>query len=109
MAEPTPLAPPPESQPPAVPAIEATLLRNVLAADRTELANERTLLAYVRTALAFAITGGSVLHLLTGPLSTIGGVLLLLAGFTTFAIGAWRYRRVHARLAASRALREDAR
>jgi putative membrane protein len=100
-------APSPDELPSATP--DATWLRDSLATDRTELANERTLLAYVRTALAFAITGGTVLHLLTGPLTTAGGVLLLLAGAATAVIGVWRYGRMHARLAASRTPRERAR
>ena len=91
------------------PAPDALILRDYLAADRTELANERTLLAYVRTALAFAITGGSVLHLLTGPRTTAGGVLLLLAAAATAVVGVWRYRRMRVRLAAARTPRERAR
>ncbi|MBM4415525.1 MAG: DUF202 domain-containing protein [Chloroflexi bacterium] len=80
----------------------ALILRDYLTADRTALANERTLLVYARTALALAITRGSVLRLPTGPPSTTGGVLLLLAGATTFVVGAERYRRARARLAALR-------
>lgn len=70
---------------------EEMILRDYLAADRTSLANERTLLSYIRTALAFAIGGASAIHFLSGITADSFGIILILVGLLTFAVGSWRY------------------
>jgi putative membrane protein len=74
-------------------------LTDELAIERTRLANERTLLAYVRTGLAIAASGFGVAQFIPGAAAPASGILLMLAGSATLAIGVWRYAK------ATRALR----
>ena len=83
------------------------ILRDHLARDRTALANERTLLAYVRTAIALLAAGGTLLKFFWDSLLIRAlGVLLIVAGAATAALGAWRFHAVSRHL---RQLTESAR
>jgi putative membrane protein len=79
-----------------------TLLRDVLAVDRTVLANERTLLAYGRTLLALLAAAATVIHFVTSWWGTPLGVLLFALGFGLFGLGVWRYRSVNRHLRRAR-------
>lgn len=68
------------------------ILRDFLAADRTMLANERTFLSYTRTALAFVIGGASLIHFLSGAITDVGGVTMIVLGAISFVVGVYRYR-----------------
>ena len=67
------------------------VLRDYLAAERTVLSNERTFLAYLRTALAFAGGGVSLIFFLASMIADVTGILLIISGVATLAIGVWRY------------------
>jgi putative membrane protein len=79
-----------------------TLLRDVLALDRTVLANERTLLAYGRTLLALLAAAATVIHFVPSWWGPPVGVLLLTLGVAVFGFGVWRYRRVSRHLTMAR-------
>ena len=70
---------------------EELILRDYLAADRTELANERTLLAYVRTSVALAAAGGSLIHFLDSLAADIVGGLFLAPAAGILIIGLQRF------------------
>jgi putative membrane protein len=77
---------------------EDTLLRDVLAIDRTILANERTLLAYFRTMLALLAGGVTIMHFLEDWWVNPLGWVLVAVGPALFAIGLRRYFRVNRHL-----------
>lgn len=79
---------------------ESSVLRDVLAADRTRLANERTFLAYVRTAIGFVAAGGGLLYFFDVRAFEISGGLLIAAAALTLVVGVVRYRGVARDLAA---------
>ncbi|GEE01729.1 hypothetical protein nbrc107696_21750 [Gordonia spumicola] len=70
---------------------------------RFTLAAERTLLAWLRTALGLLAAGVAVLHVVgqfsSPALQTTLGVVLVLLGGLTAALGAWRWQRVTRALA----------
>ena len=72
--------------------MEQTLLRDLLAIDRTVLANERTLLAYGRTFLALSAAGATVIHFVTEWWALPAGAGLIASGLALFGFGVWRYR-----------------
>lgn len=71
-----------------------TLLRDMLAIDRTKMANERTLLAYVRTALAVAVVGATLIQFFDNVTATIAGVGFIVAAVVMLVIGVRRFRSV---------------
>ncbi|MCE5216412.1 DUF202 domain-containing protein [bacterium] len=78
---------------------DSLILRDYLAADRTQLANERTFLAYLRTALGVAVTGVSLVKFGgSAAWETLGWALVPVA-FVTALIGVVRFRAMAARLA----------
>jgi putative membrane protein len=81
---------------------ESTLLRDLLAIDRTVLANERTLLAYGRTLLALFAAGATVLHFVTEWWAGPVGLGCIALGLYLFAFGVHRYRAVRQHLAKAR-------
>jgi putative membrane protein len=81
---------------------ESTLLRDLLAIDRTILANERTLLAYGRTLLALFAAGATVIHFGTEWWATPLGVGLIAVGLLLFGFGVYRYRLVNRHLGRAR-------
>ena len=81
---------------------EPTLLRDVLAIDRTVLANERTLLAYGRTLLALFAAGVGVLHFVTEWWAVPTSACLIGLGAVLFGFGLWRYRVVNLHLRRAR-------
>jgi putative membrane protein len=70
------------------------ILRDVLAADRTQLANERTLLSYLRTALTLFIAGVSFIRFFDSLLIEIIGWLFIPLGTWVSWIGTVRFRRM---------------
>ncbi len=72
---------------------ERMILRDYLAADRTQLANERTLLAYYRTALTLFIAGATFVQFFGNLLMVVVGWIFIPLGFLVFIIGVVRYRR----------------
>jgi putative membrane protein len=78
---------------------ESLILRDHLALDRTMLANERTFLAYVRTALGLLVTGASFVKFGGSLALTVVGWAFVPAALFVAAIGLWRYRAMHCRLA----------
>lgn len=84
------------------PSNSETLLRDVLAIDRTALANERTLLAYGRTFFALLAVAGTVVHFVTSWWGLVVGLLLGMSGVTIFVVGIWRYRTIRTHLSAAR-------
>ena len=72
---------------------EKMILRDHLAADRTQLANERTLLAYYRTALTLFIAGATFVQFFGNLLMAIVGWIFIPLGFLVFIVGVVRYRR----------------
>jgi putative membrane protein len=81
---------------------DPTLLRDVLAIDRTVLANERTLLAYGRSLLALIAGGATVMHFVEEWWAVPAGAALIGLGILLFAYGLWRYRVVGRHLARAR-------
>lgn len=77
---------------------EELILRDWLAAERTELANERTLLAYLRTALAFFATGLGLIKLFETTIAAVIGITFLACAGFLFVVGIWRWRKVRASL-----------
>jgi len=74
------------------------ILRDHLAAGRTDLANERTLLAYVRTALALFAAGVTLVHFFESVWLDIVGWTFVPIGVGTFIIGAIRYKTMRDRI-----------
>lgn len=70
------------------------ILRDRLAADRTQLANERTLLAYARTAMGLLAGGVAVLHFVEGGWTVPVGWTLMALALPVFLVGTWRFLRV---------------
>ncbi len=70
------------------------ILRDVLAADRTQLANERTLLSYLRTALTLFIAGVSFIRFFDNLIVEIIGWLFVPLGFWVSWVGAVRFRKM---------------
>ena len=71
-----------------------SLLRDVMATERTALANKRTFMAAIRTALALAATGAAFIKFLHDELLEILGWLLIAAGLVMLVIGSINYFRV---------------
>ena len=72
---------------------EKMILRDHLAADRTQLANERTLLAYYRTALTLFIAGATFVQFFGNLLMAVIGWIFIPLGFLVFIVGVVRYHR----------------
>ena len=72
---------------------EKMILRDHLAADRTQLANERTLLAYYRTALTLFIAGATFVKFFGSLLMVVIGWIFIPLGILVFIVGVIRYRR----------------
>ncbi len=70
------------------------ILRDVLAADRTQLANERTLLSYLRTALTLFIAGVSFIRFFDSLIMVIIGWLFIPLGVWVAWIGTARFRKM---------------
>lgn len=70
------------------------ILRDVLAAERTQLANERTLLSYLRTALTLFIAGVSFIRFFDSLIIELIGWLFVPLGVWVSWIGAARFRGI---------------
>lgn len=70
------------------------ILRDKLAADRTNLSNERTLLAYIRTSVGLLVSGIALLRLFDNQYIHILGYALVLFAILTVCLGFRRYFRV---------------
>ena len=77
---------------------EGLILRDYLAAGRTDLANERTFLAYVRTALALFAAGVTLVHFFDSAWLTFVGWAFVPIGLTTLVIGTIRCKRMRDRI-----------
>jgi uncharacterized membrane protein YidH (DUF202 family) len=68
--------------------------------ERTNLANQRTLRSYLGTALALVSGGALCLAFITDPGADLAGVVLVVVGLATAAVGmrryAWYKRRIDA-------------
>jgi len=73
---------------------ERMILRDHLAADRTELANERTLLAYIRTALTLFIAGASFVQFFGNIILIYLGWIFMPLGVAVTYLGFKRYYRM---------------
>ncbi|MBN2289477.1 MAG: DUF202 domain-containing protein [Candidatus Glassbacteria bacterium] len=73
---------------------ERMILRDHLAADRTQLANERTLLAYYRTALTLFIAGASFVQFFGHLVMVMIGWIFIPLGVAVALIGLLRYHRM---------------
>lgn len=74
------------------------ILRDRLAASRTDLANERTLLAYVRTALALFAAGVTFVHFFDWLWLDVIGWAFVPIGIATLALGFSRFRKIKGRI-----------
>lgn len=74
--------------------VDALILRDELAIDRTLLANERTLLSYLRSGVALLIAGISFIHFASATWLAVVGFLCIPSGFITILIGILRYRKM---------------
>jgi putative membrane protein len=70
------------------------ILRDFLAADRTQLANERTLLAYMRTALTLFIAGVSFIRFFGNIVIVYTGWIFIPVGIIVAVVGTKRYYRM---------------
>lgn len=70
------------------------ILRDHLAAHRTELANDRTFLAAVRTALACLAVGITFIKFFGNPVIEILGWIFIIISIGTFIRGLMSYKRV---------------
>lgn len=77
-----------------------TILRDRLAAIRTDLANERTMLAYVRTGFALIVTGVTFINFFGPALVVIVGWSLIPVGLVSIIVGLARFRQMRARIEA---------
>lgn len=69
------------------------ILRDHLAAHRTDLANDRTFLAYIRTALTFVAVGLTFIKFFGNHLIEIIGWIFIPAGIYIFTKGLLRFRK----------------
>lgn len=76
---------------------ESTVVRENLAAYRTDLANERTVLAYARTALTLFVLGVTFIKFFDNLTLTIIGSLFIPIGVMTGIFGVRRYQLMRAR------------
>jgi putative membrane protein len=81
---------------------EELILRDHLAAGRTDLANERTLLAYVRTALAVFAAGVTLVHFFDSVWLEIVGWMFIPIGIVTLVVGIRRFQAMRRRIASMR-------
>jgi len=70
------------------------ILRDLLAADRTQMANERTLLAYMRTALTLFIAGVSFIQFFSNIVIVYIGWIFIPIGVIVAATGVKGYYRI---------------
>jgi putative membrane protein len=70
------------------------ILRDVLAADRTQMANERTLLSYYRTALTLFIAGVSFIKFFDSIIIVAVGWIFTPLGFLVAGIGTSRFLKM---------------
>jgi len=70
------------------------ILRDHLAAERTQMANERTLLAYIRTALTLFIAGVSFIQFFGSMVIVYLGWIFIPLGIIVAIIGSRRYYRM---------------
>ncbi|MBW7995116.1 MAG: DUF202 domain-containing protein [Candidatus Glassbacteria bacterium] len=70
------------------------ILRDMLAADRTQMANERTLLSYLRTALTLFIAGVSFIKFFDSRILEIIGWLFVPSGVWIAWIGTARFLKM---------------
>ncbi|GMR24499.1 MAG: hypothetical protein BMS9Abin37_3051 [Acidobacteriota bacterium] len=70
------------------------ILRDYLAAGRTDLANERTFLAYIRTALAVFAAGVTFVHFFDSIWLEILGWAIVPIGVAILVTGVVRYERM---------------
>jgi putative membrane protein len=90
------------------PGRDQLVLRDHLAADRTQLANERTFLAYLRTALSFLASGGAVLVFFDGnPVVAAGGYAFVALALVSFAVGLYKYISMKRRIEEEKVAVED--
>jgi len=74
---------------------EESILRDLLAADRTILANERTFLAYIRTALTLFVAGVSFIKFFDSIVIELVGWIFVPSGVLTFMLGLRRYKSMN--------------
>ncbi len=77
---------------------EDLILRDLLAADRTELANETTFLAYVRTSFALLLAGVSLWQFFQSNLGIITGTFFLFSSAVLLVIGYRRYKAMEEKI-----------
>jgi len=78
--------------------LENLILRDKLAALRTEIANERTLLAYIRTSLTLLVVAGTLIKFGGNMgLMIVGGVFFAF-GVSCMAAGLWRFGKVREKI-----------
>jgi putative membrane protein len=69
------------------------ILRDHLAAHRTDLANDRTFLAYIRTALTFAVVGVTFIRFFGNRLIEIIGWIFIPIGIYVFIKGWLQFKK----------------
>ncbi len=74
---------------------ELVILRDHLAAHRTDLANDRTFLAYIRTALTFAVVGVTFIKFFGNIIIEIIGWILIPVGTYIFIKGLIRFKKTN--------------
>jgi putative membrane protein len=77
---------------------EELILRDLLAADRTELANETTFLAYVRTSFALLLAGVSLWQFFQSNLGIVTGTFFLFSSAVLLVIGYRRYKAMEEKI-----------
>jgi putative membrane protein len=70
------------------------VLRDHLAAHRTDLANDRTFLAYIRTALTFFVVGITFIKFFNNIVIEIIGLIFIPVGIFILIKGSIRYRKI---------------
>ncbi|MGI6207819.1 MAG: DUF202 domain-containing protein [Anaerolineae bacterium] len=75
-----------------------TILRDRLAAIRTDLANERTLLAYGRTGFALVAAGVTFINLFAPAWAVLVGWAMIPIGVAVLVVGVLRFRRLNKRI-----------
>jgi putative membrane protein len=73
---------------------EFPVLRDHLAAHRTDLANDRTFLAYIRTALTFIVVGVTFMKFFNNIVIEIIGLIYIPIGIFISIKGLIRYRKI---------------